>query len=528
MDAPTFTGNVSLPSSTNIGTVTNLEIGYLGGVTSGIQDQINDKAPINNAVFTGTFEAPVATITGAMIANGTIQSANIENGAIDTIDIADNAVTGDKIADATIVEGNLADGSVTSSKIAAGAIVDGDINASAGIATSKIAGLDTALGLLAPLDSPTFTGTVTLPANTISQSMMGDDSVGTNEIGGLAVTTEKIADGAVTTAKIATGAVTKAMVGLENADNTSDANKPISTATQTALDLKAPKAAPTFTGTLTAADVTISGNLTVSGTTTTVNTTNFTTADPVIYLGEGNNANLVDIGFVGSYNDGTYAHQGLVKDSSDGKWKLFKGVTDEPTTTVNFTQGSLDDLAVADFTASSATIGNISNTELQYLNNVSSNIQTQLDAKLASSTASSTYETITNVNLKAPKADPTFTGTVTVSASGIAFTDGTQTKAGVPSITTIPTAITAGAHSLATGRADQLVPLTGAVVITLPSTGYSTGQSIDFYQESGTGARFESTNSVVGTPGLKFRTTHSVVTAMKTAAGWLVFGDLSL
>jgi hypothetical protein len=38
------------------------------------------------------------------------------------------------------------------------------------------------------------------------------------------------------------------MVGLGSVDNTSDANKPISTATQTALDLKAPINAPTFTG----------------------------------------------------------------------------------------------------------------------------------------------------------------------------------------------------------------------------------------------------------------------------------------
>jgi hypothetical protein len=42
----------------------------------------------------------------------------------------------------------------------------------------------------------------------------------------------------------------KASVGLANVDNTSDANKPISTATQTALDLKAPLASPTFTGTV--------------------------------------------------------------------------------------------------------------------------------------------------------------------------------------------------------------------------------------------------------------------------------------
>lgn len=40
----------------------------------------------------------------------------------------------------------------------------------------------------------------------------------------------------------------KSMVGLGNVDNTSDANKPISTATQAALDLKAPLASPTFTG----------------------------------------------------------------------------------------------------------------------------------------------------------------------------------------------------------------------------------------------------------------------------------------
>lgn len=46
------------------------------------------------------------------------------------------------------------------------------------------------------------------------------------------------------------GGVTKAMVGLGSVDNTSDAAKPISTATQTALDLKAPLASPTFTGTV--------------------------------------------------------------------------------------------------------------------------------------------------------------------------------------------------------------------------------------------------------------------------------------
>jgi hypothetical protein len=46
------------------------------------------------------------------------------------------------------------------------------------------------------------------------------------------------------------GGITKAMVGLGNVDNTSDANKPVSTAQQTALNLKANLASPTFTGTV--------------------------------------------------------------------------------------------------------------------------------------------------------------------------------------------------------------------------------------------------------------------------------------
>jgi len=44
-------------------------------------------------------------------------------------------------------------------------------------------------------------------------------------------------------------ALTKTDVGLANVDNTADTSKPVSTAQQTALDLKANIASPTFTGT---------------------------------------------------------------------------------------------------------------------------------------------------------------------------------------------------------------------------------------------------------------------------------------
>jgi len=49
-------------------------------------------------------------------------------------------------------------------------------------------------------------------------------------------------------------ALDKTAVGLPNVDNTSDANKPVSTATQTALDLKADLTGATFTGDVTAPD----------------------------------------------------------------------------------------------------------------------------------------------------------------------------------------------------------------------------------------------------------------------------------
>ena len=49
---------------------------------------------------------------------------------------------------------------------------------------------------------------------------------------------------------VLSGSLDSSRVGLGNVDNTSDANKPVSTATQTALDLKANLASPTFTGTV--------------------------------------------------------------------------------------------------------------------------------------------------------------------------------------------------------------------------------------------------------------------------------------
>lgn len=72
-DDPSFATTVTNALSNKQDKVTNVsdtEIGYLDGVTSAIQTQLNDKAPINNPTFTGTVSGNAsAASTAANAAN---------------------------------------------------------------------------------------------------------------------------------------------------------------------------------------------------------------------------------------------------------------------------------------------------------------------------------------------------------------------------------------------------------------------------------------------------------------------------
>ena len=72
-------------------------------------------------------------------------------------------------------------------------------------------------------------------------------------------------------------AVSKTQVGLGSVDNTSDASKPVSTAQQTALNLKANLASPTFTGTVVGITAAMVGAPSGSGNSTGTNTGDETT-----------------------------------------------------------------------------------------------------------------------------------------------------------------------------------------------------------------------------------------------------------
>ncbi|MBV5342766.1 hypothetical protein JZU68_03825, partial [bacterium] len=62
----TFTGTIVLPGTTSIGTVSSTEIGYLDGATSGLQGQIDLKAPSANPTFSGTVSLPGTTSIGTV------------------------------------------------------------------------------------------------------------------------------------------------------------------------------------------------------------------------------------------------------------------------------------------------------------------------------------------------------------------------------------------------------------------------------------------------------------------------------
>lgn len=80
---------------------------------------------------------------------------------------------------------------------------------------------------------------------------------------------------------------------------------------------------------------TIYGDLKVEGTQSIINSENLAVKDSLIYLNNSSSVTNPDLGIVGNYNDGTYAHTGIYRESLNGKWRVFDSLTDEPSGSVN-------------------------------------------------------------------------------------------------------------------------------------------------------------------------------------------------
>ncbi len=100
---------------------------------------------------------------------------------------------------------------------------------------------------------------------------------------------------------------------------------------------------------LTGSTVSFLGNIVVYGTQSIINSENLAVADNLIYLNNESTITNPDLGIVGNYNDGTYAHSGIFRDASDGgAWKVFEGYTIEPSGTIDTTGNGF---TLADFKA---------------------------------------------------------------------------------------------------------------------------------------------------------------------------------
>ena len=213
------------------------------------------------------------TVTATMLASDSVTTVKITDANVTAAKLATDSVETAKIKDLNVTTSKIADGAITSTKIENGTIVDGDINASAAIAQSKISGLTTDLGNKASsADLTTHTGAT--EAHGATGAVVGTTNTQT-------LTNKTLTSPVINTP---TG-ITKTDVGLANVDNTSDANKPVSTAGQTALDLKANLSGATFTGAVSGTSLTLSGDLIVNGTTTTINSTEITVDDKNLTLG---------------------------------------------------------------------------------------------------------------------------------------------------------------------------------------------------------------------------------------------------
>lgn len=144
---------------------------------------------------------------------------------------------------------SIADATVTAKRLAGFTTGTGPVSAEDSI-LSAIGKLHGNGALLAPLDSPAFTGTVT----GITPGMVGLGNVSNTSDANKPVSTlqqaalDLKAPLASPTFSGNVGGITAGMVGLGNVNNTSDAEKPVSALQQAVLDLKAPLASPSFTG----------------------------------------------------------------------------------------------------------------------------------------------------------------------------------------------------------------------------------------------------------------------------------------
>jgi hypothetical protein len=292
---------------------------------------------------------------------------------------------------------------------------------------------ETGTGSLVLATSPTFTGTVA----GIDKTMVGLANVDNTtdalkpistatqdalDLKGSSAAVDLKADIASPTFTGIVAGIDKTMVGLANVDNTSDLNKAISTATQSAVDLKADIASPTFTGTVAGIDKTMVGLANVDNTTDALKPISTATQDALDLKGSNAAVDLkADIasptftGIVAGI-DKTMVGLANVDNTSD----LNKAISTATQTAVDLKA----DIASPTFTG---TVGGITKAMVG-LTNVDNISDINKPISTATQDALDLKGSASDLALKANIASPTFTGTVggiTKAMVGLANVDNT-------------------------------------------------------------------------------------------------------
>lgn len=506
---PVFTGTVSLPETTSIGNVSATEIGYLDGVTSGVQGQIDqlntNKAPSQDPSFSGIVVLPSTTSIGSVDATEISHLNGITSSVQGQLDSKANLTGGATFTGTVSLPATTSIGNVSATELQHLANVTSDVQAQ----------IDTK----APIDSPTFTGTVS--------------------------------------------GVTATMVGLGSVNNTADLEKPVSNATQNALDVKVDLAGGTMTGFLTLnADPTqalhaatkeyvdnVSAGLNTKPQVEAATTANLSGTYDNGTAGVGATLNLgqlatLDIDGHTSWDllDGI-----LVKDQTNafenGRYVVDQIGNDTDTDWI-IRRCSLCDTSdevpgMYIFVVDGST--NAQTGWVAYVDDPDTFTVGTDDIDFSQFSGAGTVTAGTNIDVNGQQvslvADPTLSdATITnLDVTNATFADGTvQTSAGVPSLTSF-TEKTASYTLDTLDHQDNVVEVnsSSATTFTIPTDAalsWPVGASMDIFQ-LGTGQvtiEGDSGVTVLFTPGNKLRTQYSSCTIMKRAANsWVLYGDLT-
>lgn len=381
---------------------------------------------------------------------------------------------------------------------------------------------------------PDATGTVALTSDITTHANLTEAHGATGAVVGT-TNTQTLTNKTLTSPVINTPTgITKSDVGLANVDNTTDANKPVSTATQTALDLKANLASPTFTGTVTLPVGTVTSGMILDGTIVNADinasaaiaqskiadlTTDLAAKAPLASP-TLTGTPLAPTATAGTNNTqiATTAYaDSAVAALVDGAPELLNtlnelaaAINDDAsfTSTITTSIGLKAPIASPTFTG---TVSGITSTMVGL-----GNADNTSDANKPVSTA-----TQTALDLKAPLASPTFTGTVTIpsgaSISGFA-------PLASPALTGTPTAPTAAANTDTTQVATTAFAKAEADAAEAAAIAYADALDTDDVAE-GTAQYFTDVRAKTSAAALLTGATLTNITISGTGAGLTITAE---